>query len=234
MPVRKITLILDGLAGAVAIAGTGLLSPLLRAWYSRWGATDQEAGGPFPGDEYVPRPRSEITGAITVHAPAELVWPWLVQLGCQRGGWYSYDLLDNGGQPSAGEIIPEFQRLEIGDVVKAMPNGSFGFPVARIEPGCALTLGGTLNTATGATVVPGDPIPAAYFSGDQSFWVKPIDGQTSRLLFRMRTDWNPTFANNLIYRGIVEPISFVMGRKMLRTLKARAEKLARRPGLPVR
>jgi len=227
MPDRKPAIILEGIAGAVTIGFTALLSPLLRSWYSRWGATDAEARGPFPGDEYVPRPKSEITGAITVHAPTDRVWPWLVQLGCQRGGWYSYDLLDNGGQPSADRIIPEFQRLEIGDVVKAVPNGSFGFPVARIEPGCALTLGGTLNTATGASVLPGDPLPAAYFSGDQTFLVKPIDGKTSRLLFRMRTDWNPTFLNNLIYHGIVEPVSFVMGRKMLRTVKALAEALAR-------
>ena len=87
--------------------------------------------------------------AVTVQASAEGIWPWFVQLGCQRGGRYSYDLLDNGGIPSADRIIPEFQQPETGDSVKAMPKGDFGFPVAIIEPDRQLTTAGTTNTDTG-------------------------------------------------------------------------------------
>jgi proline iminopeptidase len=174
----------------------------------------------------VPHPRSELTCAITVHAPAKHIWPWFVQLGCQRGGWYSYDLLDNGGSPSAERILPEYQHLEVGEIVKAVPNGSFGFPVAIIEPGHALSLAGVLNTKTGEPADLNDPKLDAYFAGDQTFVIEHVNEQTSRIVFRMRIDWNPTRLNTFIYRCILEPISFVMTRKMLLNLKRRAEMLA--------
>lgn len=217
------TLILDGLAGAGLIAFTILFSSLLRKWYSRWGATAEETGRRLPGDEFVPHPRSELTMAITIQAPPEKIWPWFLQLGCQRGGWYSYDLLDNGGVPSANRILPEYQHLNVGDQVKATPDGSFGFPVAALQPNRALSLAGTMNTKTGQAAEPGDPTLEAYFSGDQTFYLEPDGEKNTRLIFRMRNDWNPTFLNNLIFGSVVEPISFVMGRKMLLTLKRRNE-----------
>ena len=213
----------EGVGGVVAIAITVLLSPILWRWYSRWGATDAEVKRSFPGDEAVRHPKSELTCAITIHAPAAQVWPWFVQLGCQRGGWYSYDLLDNGGIPSADRIIPEYQHLEVGDMVPAVPNGSFGFPVAAIEWGKTLTLAGTLNTSTGKPADPNEPGLATYFSGDQTFSVDALGEEVSRLFFRMRTDWNPGSLNTLIYRGIIEPVSFVMGQKTLLNIKKRAE-----------
>lgn len=213
----------EGLLGALAIVGTVLAAPLLRAWYTRWGATPAEAAQSLPGDAFVPHPKSQVTCAITIHAPTVQVWPWFVQLGCQRGGWYSYDLLDNGGVPSADRIIPEYQHLAIGDIVRALPQGDFGFPVALIEPERVLTLAGTLNTKTGQPAEPGDPSLTDYFSGDQTWVLQPLNDRATRLIFRTRMDWNPSLFNLLIYRGLVEPISFVMGRKMLRTLKQRAE-----------
>jgi proline iminopeptidase len=213
------------LVGAGIIAVTVLLSPLLRSWYRRWGATDEEANRALPADDIVPHPKSEITCAVTVRAPAGRIWPWFVQMGCQRAGWYSYDLLDNGGVPSASRIIPEFQHIETGDVVKAMPKGDFGFPVAIVDPCRALCLAGVLDTKTGKPVDPGRPLPEAYFGGDQTFSLHEIDARTTRMIFRMRTDWNPSFFNNLGMRGFLEPISFVMMRKMLINIKQRAEKL---------
>jgi len=235
MPDSKLRIVAEGLAGAAAIAATVVLAPLLRPWYRRWGATDAEVQRALPGDEYVPQPNSTLDLAVTIRAPAAQVWLWFVQLGCQRGGWYAYDLLDNGGIPSADSIRPEFQKLEVGDTVKAVPSGVFGFPVARIEAERVLVLGGTLDTSTGKSADPRDPLPAAYFSGDQTFFVEALDERTTRLHFRMYTAWNRSTLNHVIYRGIVEPISFVMGRKMLRNVKRRAESLARqespaRPG----
>ncbi len=223
---KRLRTILEGIGGAIQIAFTILLSPVLRRWYRYWGTTGEERRRIFPGDEYVPRPKSEITGAITVHALPDCIWPWFVQLGCRRAGWYSYDLLDNGGVPSTERILPEYQRLEIGDIVKAMPDGNFGFPVAEIHPERALVLAGTVNTQTGKPADSNDPDLKAYFSGDQTFVIDPIDEKSSRLLFRMRMDWNPSFASTLGLRWIVEPISFVMGRKLLRSIKGRAEALA--------
>ena len=118
------------------------------------------------------------------------------------------------------------QSFEVGDIVKAMPKGDFGFPVAAIEPGKVLTLAGTLDTSTGEPADPDSPDLEAYFSGDQTFFIDEPDEGISRLIFRMRPDWNPSLLNTLIYRGLFEPISFVMGRKMLLNIKQRAESLA--------
>ncbi len=216
-------IILDGLWGAISVGFTILLSPLLRAWYSHWGMSVEESRQPMPGDEHVPKPKSEISGAITIQAPPDRIWPWFVQLGCQRGGWYSYDLLDNGGQASASRIIPEYQHLAVGDIVKAVPNGAFGFPVAAIEADRFLVLAGTMDTKTGQ---PADPahLPAEYFSGDQAFSLVPLSAGATRLVFRMRTDWNSKPLLNFIYKGILEPVSFIMARKTLTNIKMRAEK----------
>lgn len=107
--------------------------------------------------------------------------------------------------------------------MRALPKGDFGFPVALIGPERVLTLAGTLNTATGQPAEPDDPNLKDYFSGDQTWVLQPLDDQATRLIFRTRMAWNPSLLNSLIYRGLIEPISFVMGRKMLRTLKRRAE-----------
>jgi len=222
----KLKLIAEGVLGVGSIAFTILMSPLLRPWYRRWGASEEEVSRTFPGDELVPKPKSELTLAISVHAPAKAIWPWFVQLGCQRGGWYSYDLLDNGGAPSAEHIIPEYQDLKVGDIVKAMPKGDFGFPVAVIQPEEALVLAGTLDTRTGQPADPNDPSLQAYFSGDQTFYIEGRSDGTSRLIFRMRIDWNSGLANQLAYKYFMEPISFVMGRKTLLNVKRRAESLA--------
>jgi len=215
--------LIEGIVGALAIGGTILLSPLLAPWYRKWGATEEEAQRSLPGDDLVPHPRSELTCALTVQAPVEQVWPWLVQLGCQRAGWYSYDLLDNGGVPSADRILPEHQHLSIGDPVLLTPDGRLGLPVVALEPENALVLGGTLDTETGEGVSPGDPLPEAYYSGINVFVFDPVSEATTRLIFRQRLDWNPAFVNTLMYRVFLEPISFVMGRRMLKGIKQRAE-----------
>ena len=75
-------------------------APLLRRWHLRWGATDTEVAAPMPGDELVQEPSFNATRAITINAPPEAVWPWLVQLGFGRAGWYAYELLDNAARPS--------------------------------------------------------------------------------------------------------------------------------------
>jgi hypothetical protein len=219
----KPKIILEGIAGAFFVGFTVLLSPILRPWYSRWGATEEEVNQAVSGDEFVPHPKTQLNMAVTVHAPPEDIWPWFVQLGCQRGGWYSYDLLDNGGVPSADRILPEFQNLEVGDIVKAVPKGDFGFPVAMIIPNQQLTLAGTTNTETGEQADPNDPDLTAYFSGNQTFLMKGLEGGKTRLIFRMRIDWNPSLMGTIINKGIVEPLSFVMGRKTLITVRQRAE-----------
>ncbi|MFZ5916508.1 MAG: hypothetical protein ACOYZ7_06225 [Chloroflexota bacterium] len=224
----NLRVIVEGILGGLTIGGTVLFSPLLRPWYSRWGTTEDEARRRLPGDELAPTPRSEITCALTIDAPVASVWPWLVQLGCQRAGWYSYDLLDNGGQPSADRILPEHQHLAVGDRVLLTPDGRLGYPVIAVEPQKVLVLGGTLDTHSGQAVSAGDPLPEAFFSGINAYVVEPIGETATRLIFRQRLDWNPSLANTLMYRIFLEPISFVMGRKMLRGVERRS--VTRPPG----
>ena len=94
-----------------------LVAPLVRHRHQRWGATDDEVAAPLPGDDRVPVPDYLSTRAVTIAAPPDRVWPWLAQVGRGRAGFYSDDLLDNGAVPSAQEIDPRLQRLEIGQWV---------------------------------------------------------------------------------------------------------------------
>ena len=138
------------LAGLAAAAAAACYVLAVRPRLLRWGASTQEAAGPLPGDELVPTPRMQSTRAVTIHAPAADVWPWLVQLGAGRGGMYSYDLLENAaglGIHSADRILPEHQRLDVGDVIPLGPD--VGIPVRQIVAGSVLALGGTMDPLTG-------------------------------------------------------------------------------------
>jgi hypothetical protein len=101
-----------------------LTAPLFRRWHLTWGATQDEVGASMPGDDLLPRSQYRSTRAITINAPPDAVWPWLVQVGCLRAGWYSNDLLDNLGRPSASTIVPGLQHLEIGQWVPMSPSGT--------------------------------------------------------------------------------------------------------------
>jgi hypothetical protein len=106
----------EGIAGAFLIAAA-LLTPFLRSWRTKWGATDAEVHRSLPGDELVPHPKWGYAYAITIRASAVDVWPWLVQMGQDRGGMYSYEWLENlvgGDIHNADRIIPELQPLEVG------------------------------------------------------------------------------------------------------------------------
>ena len=94
--------------------GLGVYLRVIRPWQLRWGATDDEVRRVIPGDELVARPTFNATRAVTVAAPPSVIWPWIVQIGFGKAGWYSYDLLDNLGRPSAKHIIPELQHLQAG------------------------------------------------------------------------------------------------------------------------
>ena len=96
---------------------------LIRPWQLRWGATDAEVKRSMPGDDIVREPSFNATRAVTIHAPAENIYPWIVQMGVTRAGWYSYDLLDNLGRPSAENILTENQTIQVGDLIPMSPNG---------------------------------------------------------------------------------------------------------------
>jgi len=183
-----------------------------RPRHIRWGAMEAEIDQPLPGDEIVKHPRNSSTRAITIYAPAAMVWPWLVQIGQGRGGLYSYDWLENLAGcdiHTADRIIPEFQHLQVGDQVRLGPDGYPFFAVAAIEPGRALVLGGNRDPRAG--------------NHSWVFFLDPIDETTTRLIVRSRGDYPPTVGNFVIWRVITEPLQFVMERKMLLGIKQRAE-----------
>ena len=215
-------LLVTGLA--VAAAGALAYERVLRPRQERWGATDAEVGAPLPGDDLVPEPAQQVTRAITIAAPPEAVWPWIVQLGADRAGFYSYDALENLfglGIHSADRIVDEWKDLPLGEVVHATRAGTGGWLVVGCDPGVALHLQ-VCDVASGRALER-DRAPGWEFLW--TFALVPTDGGT-RLLVRERV----AFGNPAIRAAMypVGAVSFVMTRRMLLGIRARAEATTRR------
>jgi hypothetical protein len=213
---------LSGLINAAAGTAT-LYVFVIRPWHLRWGATADEVRRSLPGDDLVPRPKLNATHAITIRAPVDWVWPWLAQIGQGRGGFYSYDWIENLiglGIHTADRIIPEFQNVKVGDAIPLAPN--FGFPVAIVEPNRTLVLHG--DTRVGDSPVPMKP--GDFLNATWGWFLEPIDDRTTRLIERWRADWNPSRWNTLFYRAFLEPGAFLMERKMLLGIQQRAEAMS--------
>lgn len=199
--------------GGLLLAGASWAYLLfLRRWHLRWGATDREIQRSMPADELVPRPHIETTRALTIDAPPEAVWPWLLQMGYRRGGWYSYDRLDNLGVPSARRIIPEFQNLKVGDKLAPMEGA---FIVAALDPPRSMVL--VSRNKQGRIAM------------SWTFLLEPLEGGGSRFIERIRGKYDPNLAGLLLYLA-VEPADFVMMRKQMLNLKRRAEQHFRAKG----
>lgn len=214
--------IFESLLGAIQVGGTLILSPVLRGWYNRWGAQPEEVQGTMPGDELVPAPMLGCTRAITIQAPVEEVWPWLAQLGQGRGGLYSYDGLENlaGCQiHSVDRIIPEYQNLEPGDLIRLGPKGYPCFSVVSSEPGRALIMV-SADPKSEQVVSYTTERGKGYSIATWQFTLKALDEKTTRLFVRQRLAFSPDLT--LLWR-LTEPVSFVMERKMLLGIKHRAE-----------
>jgi len=122
-----------GLAALAAVM-LGVYLRFIRPWQLRWGATDEEVARAMPGDDVVKHPTFNATRAVTIQARPEEIWPWFVQIGIKRAGWYTYDWIDNLGRPSAERIILELQHVAVGDLIPISPVGTFGLRVKDFEP----------------------------------------------------------------------------------------------------
>jgi hypothetical protein len=186
----------------------------------RWGATNDEFRRAMPGDELVADPDLAPTRAITIHAGIEDVWPWIVQLGQGRGGFYSYDRLENLAGcdiHSATEVNPQWQHVDAGDVVRLAPE--LTLTVASAKPPRTLVLQGGI--LPGAATAP--------YDFTWTFELSPVSESTTRLVVRERYAYRKWWA-----RFVVEPVtvvSFFMSHRMLRGIRERAEELAR--GVPI-
>lgn len=213
----------EGLVGAAGMV-TAVFTPMLRPWRTSWGATPEEVECTLPGDEYIERPKWEATHAITIAETAENIWPWLVQIGQGRGGFYSYEFLENlvgCDIHNADRILPEFQHLKVGDVIHLHPQ-SPPIPIVAIEPNRYILLHACNSVSTHED----SNEPDEYINVSWLFYLKPIDARSCRLISRWRSDYKQTLANKLGYGPtFIEPISFVMDRKMLLGIKERVEGL---------
>jgi hypothetical protein len=198
-----------GGAALVAAAAAAAYPVPMRRWYLTWGARPDEVGRALPGDDLLPEPDIRSTRAITIDAPPAAVWPWLVQMGSGRGGAYTYDWIENLlglGMHSADVILPQFQRLEVGDMLPVGPRGP-GMRAEVVDPGRALVF----RSEDGAWV-----------------WIFALvaEGGGTRLISRNRIATpEASTAARLVNRWVMEPGSLIMERKMLIGIKQRAEAL---------
>ena len=214
-----------GLIAGLATAITGY-TRYARPWMLTWGATPAEVSRRLPGDDLI-RGQYVTTHAISVDRPPATVWPWLVQMGYHRGGWYSYDRLEkavgigdfaDGG--SAQRILPDLQSLIPGDTVDLSPNG--GFTVVGMEPERSLVLRIPMDPLTGG---PASNSSRVVLDWTWAFVLQPTT-QGCRLIIRVRGDLRPHWL--ALTFPLLDPIHLMMERKMLRTIKQRAE--ASNPG----
>lgn len=180
---------------------------LLTPWMDRWGATEEEIRASFPGDELVPDPASIVNRAITIQASAEQIYPWIVQIGAEKGGWYSYTMLETYIMQcpvtNADRIHPEWQDLQVGSLVKMCP-GEMPPPyeVAQIHPNQAIVMGHQED--------------GAWVDLWQFVLIPQADGST-RLILRTRTMMVGGFWT------VIHPGVFVMEYGLLHGIQARAE-----------
>ena len=203
---------LDAVVGGLLIALNLALGPILHRWRTRWHATKDEVKEPLPGDEIVKAPTWTYTHAITILAPRAAVWPWLVQIGQGRGGFFSYEILENlvgCDIHNLLELRSELQQLRVGDRVRMHANG-FGPSVSIVDPGHTLVLGG--------------PPDANGSHATWGFYLLQTEDGVTRLIERGRHAAGTGLLAKLGFGPyLIDPIGFVMSRKMLKTIKRLAE-----------
>jgi hypothetical protein len=191
----------------------------LRPLFMKWGAMDEEIKKVWPGDDLCPDAASVATRAITIHAPADKVWPWLVQIGQDRGGFYSYTWLENlfGARIRNADRLPsKTEPRLVGDTVWMTPperyDGKGCMRVAHVEPGRVLVLVSPDDYEEATT--------SGYASqGTWAFLLTPVDKGTTRLIVRSRSGPNVTAGRWLVF----DPVHFIMERKMMLGIRDRAE-----------
>ncbi|MBT3363180.1 MAG: hypothetical protein HN929_11995 [Chloroflexi bacterium] len=216
-----------------AICGTSLMFviiilPFLRSKLRKWGSTKEELARELSGDDLIEDMKGWYNHAITIKATPAAVWPWIVQLGQNKGGFYSYELLENIAKSkihNVDRIVPEFQDTAIGDAVMMTPTAA-PYIVSAIDSGRAFILRLRVNLETQQTVNVAEPLPPKYQDGSWLFLLEETSEGKTRMITRSRNKWNQSKTNTFFY-GLFGIISMVMDRKMLKGIRKRAEKAAK-------
>ena len=213
----KLALILDALTAVPLFVA----APMVRSWHLRWGATEDEVHSEMPGDEIVPRAQFNSTRAITVDAPPERVWPWIVQLGYRRAGFYTYDLIDNAGQASASRILEEYQHPAVGDMM----------PMFKELHGLAIAYRFLAFKTNNWMVWVHRPQEDEKPDSTWTWRLDPLPGGRTRLVTRMKQDYRWETPGLALFNLILMELGdFAMERRMLKGIKRRAESVERGPG----
>jgi hypothetical protein len=181
--------------------------------YAEWSvrASRLERTRVLPGDELIPQSIGVVTHAITIHGAPPHVWPWLVQMGSDRAGWYAFDFIDNGGHPSAQRILPQFQDIQVGTVFPALPGAKDVFVVAQFQPYRSLVLAWRS--------------PSGAYLSTWSFSLDETSPGTTRLITRGRAGpvYRPFGLPPWVTMRIAPLAHLIMERKQLRGIARRAE-----------
>jgi hypothetical protein len=209
---RKLAAVL----GLIGVYGFAVRPSLLR-----WGATDDEVQSPYPGGDLVTGGKRGATMAVTIDTPPSLVWPWLVQMGCDRAGWYSWDLLDNHGASSADRIHAEWQQIAVGDHLASTPSGSSWFEVAALEPEHFLALRASFDLR-GRSFDPAGPRPRSYTDSVWCFQLAELPGERTRLVVSSYASLRPELLQGIGQLIFWEPAHWLMQTRQFENLRRRA------------
>ena len=180
----------------------------------------QQYERPLPGDQMIPDALGNFTHSIVIGAPPDKIWPWLVQMGCRRAGFYSLDLLDNAGVPSARQLRLELQQLRVGDKVPATPEEDAHFEVLQLEENRVLLLGALFDVEHQQQVRFDAPRPRRFWHVTWAFVLEPLDGGRTRVFARARGAFSPSERFHAFW---IRPIHHLMQTTQLRHLAERVE-----------
>lgn len=213
MPIRKlkVAVALSLVCGGYAFA--------IRPRLIRWGATDEEVRRPYPRADLTPGGTRTATMAVTIDAPPSQVWPWLVQMGADRAGWYSWDRLDNPGHRSAERIHPEWQEISIGDRLSAKP-GSTGWwwEVAALEPERFLGLRMSLDLR-GRPFDPRGTRPRYFTDSIWGFLLEELPERRTRLVVSGYWAVRPRWLQPMVSFTLLEPSHWIMQARQFANLR---------------
>ena len=214
-----------GIALLTIFVAAGLMYHFaLRSWCLRWGTTPAEAHATLPGDELFPVYAGEATHAITIHASPQQVWPWLMQIGQDRSGFYSYTFLENvagSDMPKVERLVPDWKPRAVGETVWFATPKRFGgqgrMIAAVVQPARSFVM---VSANDWNSLVAGKPAHEGFWS----FTLEPSGNGQCRLITRVRSGAPPTLMARAVGRLFWEPMHFIMEQKMLRNIRGLSER----------